>query len=512
MNTNLSSSVPSQLETECLVVVVLDRSEKDQSEKDQSKKDKPVVTVESSDAAVREAAKDVVSSGEVTGKTFETTLLHRPAGLKAKRLLLLGGGKAKTFSAAELRKLAGAAVRTLKSKSIRSFAFVVPESTVPASQGVPAIVEGAFVGNFDPGYYKSDRNEKEQKIDALTVVVPGNAKGDAKALESAMQAGRIVAESQNFARDLINEPSNRMTPTMMAERAKKMAAEVGLNCETYGADKIKQLKMGAFWGVAQGSDEPPALIVLRYDPVGAADKVHLGLVGKAVTFDTGGISIKPADGMEKMKYDMAGGATMIGAMRAIALLKPKVKVTAIVCATENMPSGKAQKPGDVQIAMSGKSIEIINTDAEGRLVLADGLCYARQLGCTHLVDAATLTGAVVVALGYVNAGIFASDDQMYERFANANKQAGEKMWRLPLDDEYKETLKSNIADMVNAGSRWGGAIFAAMFLKEFAEDTPWIHLDIAGTAWMEEAKPWIAKGPSGIALRSLVEFVKGWGA
>src|SRR5256884_3378911 len=510
MNTNLSSSVPSQLETDCLVVVVLD-----QSEKDQSKKDKPVVTVESSDAGVREAAKDVIASGEVTGKTFETTLLHRPAGLKAKRLLLVGGGKAKTFSAAELRKLAGAAVRTLKSKSIRSFAFVVPESAVPASQGLRAIVEGAFVGNFDPGYYKSDRNEKDQKIDGVTIVVPGNVQGDAhdaKAMESAMQAGRIVAESQNFTRDLVNEPSNRMTPTMMAERAKKMAAEVGLNCETYGADKIKQLKMGAFWGVAQGSDEPPALIVLRYDPVGAADKVHLGLVGKAVTFDTGGISIKPADGMEKMKYDMAGGATMIGAMPAIALVKPKVKVIGIVCATENMPSGKAQKPGDIQTAMSGKTIEIINTDAEGRLVLADGLCYARQLGCTHLVDAATLTGAVVVALGYANAGIFANDDAMYERFTKALAKAGEKMWRLPLDDEYKEQIRSNIADIMNTGGRYGGAITAAMFLKEFAEDTPWLHLDIAGTAWMEDNKPWIARGPSGIALRSLVEFAKSLGS
>jgi leucyl aminopeptidase len=195
-------------------------------------------------------------------------------------------------------------------------------------------------------------------------------------------------------------------------------------------------------------------------------------------------------------------------MRAIAMLKPKVKVTAIICATENMPSGKAQKPGDVQIAMSGKSIEIINTDAEGRLVLADGLCYARQLGCTHLVDAATLTGAVVVALGYANAGVFANDDAMYERLEKAQAKAGEKMWRLPLDDEYKENIRSNIADMVNSGGRWGGAINAAMFLKEFAEDTPWIHLDIAGTAWMEEQKPWIAKGPSGIALRSLVEFVK----
>jgi leucyl aminopeptidase len=517
MNTNLSTSVPSQLETECLVVVVLDRAEKDRSEKD-----KPSPSVECADAAVREAAKDVISSGEVTAKPFETTLLHHPPGLKAKRLLLLGGGKAGNFSAAELRKLAGTAVRTLKSKSIHSFAFALPENAVSAPQGVRAFVEGAFVGNFDPGYYKSDRKDKDndQKIDAVTIVVQKDVQkdaqkdvsGDSNALESALQAGRIVAESQNFTRDLVNEPSNRMTPTILAERAKKMAAEVGLSCETHGADKIKALKMGAFWGVAQGSDEPPALIVLRYDPIGAAKDVHLGLIGKGVTFDTGGISIKPADGMEKMKYDMAGAATMIGAMRAIALLKPKVKVTAIICATENMPSGKAQKPGDVQIAMSGKSIEIINTDAEGRLILADGLCYARQLGCTHLVDAATLTGAVVVALGYVNAGIFASDDQMYERFANANKQAGEKMWRLPLDDEYKENLKSNIADMVNAGSRWGGAIFAAMFLKEFAEDTPWIHLDIAGTAWMEDNKPWIAKGPSGIALRSLVEFVKGWSA
>jgi leucyl aminopeptidase len=509
MNTNLSSSVPSQLETDCLVVVVLDRSE-DRQKSDRSEKDKPAPALESSDAAVREGAMDVLSSGEVTGKAFETTLLHNPTGLKAKRLLLLGGGKAKAFSAAELRKLAGAAVRTLKGKSIRTFAFVLPESAVAANEGVRAIVEGAFVGDFDPGYYKSDRKDKDndQKIDEVTVVVPG----DTKPLESAMHAGRVVAESQNFTRDLVNEPSNRMTPTILAERAKKMAADVGLRCEVHGADEIRQLKMGAFWGVAQGSDEPPALIVLRYEPEGAAKDVHLGLVGKGVTFDTGGISIKPADGMEKMKYDMAGAATMIGAMRAIALLKPKVKVTAIICATENMPSGKAQKPGDVQIAMSGKSIEIINTDAEGRLILADGLYYARQLGCTHLVDAATLTGAVVVALGYVNAGIFASDDQMYERFANANKQAGEKMWRLPLDDEYKENLKSNIADMVNSGSRYGGAIFAAMFLKEFAEDTPWIHLDIAGTAWMEENKPWIAKGPSGIALRSLVEFVKGWSA
>jgi leucyl aminopeptidase len=259
--------------------------------------------------------------------------------------------------------------------------------------------------------------------------------------------------------------------------------------------------------VAQGSDEPPALIVLRYEPADATGSV-LGLVGKGVTFDTGGISIKPADGMEKMKYDMAGGATMLGAMRAIALLKPKRKVIGIVCATENMPSGKAQKPGDVQIAMSGKAIEIINTDAEGRLVLADGLHYARQLGCTELIDAATLTGAVVVALGQINAGVFCNNDGLYERFLKAQTTQGEKMWRMPLDEEYRELIRSNIADIINSGGRYGGAITAAMFLKEFVEDTPWIHLDIAGTTWIEDGKPWIAKGPSGIALRSIVEFAR----
>ena len=506
MKTTISFSTPAQLETESLVAVVLDHSEKDQidqAQKDKHKDTKPQLKLATGDAAVQSAAADLLASGELTGKPFEINLLHKPVGVKAKRLLLIGAGSAKKFSSYDLRRIAGAAVRTLKSRGIRSFAFVAPPS-IPAEEAVNAIVEGALVGNFDPDYYRSDR--KDQKIDALTIVTAG----DKSALEKAANQAQIIGDSQNFTRDLVNEPSNRMTPTILADRAKKMCQEVGLKCEVYGADKIKEMKMGAFWSVAQGSDEPPALIVMKYEPGGAPEKPVLGLVGKGITFDTGGISIKPADGMEKMKYDMAGGATMIGAMRAIALLKPKVKVIGIVCATENMPSGKAQKPGDVQIAMSGKSIEIINTDAEGRLVLADGLFYARQLGCTHLVDAATLTGAVVVALGYANAGIWANDDAMYERFHKANNEAGEKMWRLPLDDEYKENIKSSIADIVNSGGRWGGAINAAMFLKEFAEDTPWIHLDIAGTAWMEDQKPWIAKGPSGIALRSLVEFVKGF--
>ncbi|MGH7186107.1 MAG: leucyl aminopeptidase, partial [Pseudomonadota bacterium] len=410
---------------------------------------------------------------------------------------------------AELRRAAGAAVRFLKPRSLRSLALVAPDLPDGPAESIRAIVEGAFVGDFDPDTYKSDR--KDQRIEQLTVVAPASA--DRKAAQAALEEGRILGESQNFTRDLVNEPGNRMTPTMLGARARQMAEAVAsphLTCEVLGADKIKELKMGAFWSVAQGSDEPPALIVVRWSPPGAPPAPVLGLVGKGITFDSGGISIKPSDGMEKMKYDMAGGAAMLGAMRAIALLQPKVKVIAVVCATENMPSGKAQKPGDVQIAMSGKSIEIINTDAEGRLVLADGLAYARQLGCTHLVDAATLTGSCVVALGMVNAGIFATDEAMYQRFRQALERSGEKMWRLPLDDEYAEMIKSNIADMVNSGGRWGGAVTAAMFLKEFAEETPWIHLDIAGVAWVEETKPWIAKGPSGIAVRSLVEFVQSY--
>jgi leucyl aminopeptidase len=501
MKTTISLSTPAEVESEALVAVVLDHAEPAPNEKDQ----KPQLKVATVDSALQSVAADLLASGEVTGKPLETNLLHKPASLKAKRLLLICGGSAKKFSSYDLRRIAGAAVRTLKSRGIRSLAFVAPPG-IAAEEATRAIVEGAHVGNFDPDYYRSDR--KDQKIDTIAIV----AGGDKSALEKAAAEAQVIGESQNFTRDLVNEPSNRMTPTILAERAKKMCAETGLKCDVYGPDQIKEMKMGAFWSVAQGSDEPPALIVMKYEPAGAPEKPVIGLVGKGITFDTGGISIKPADGMEKMKYDMAGGATMIGAMRAIALLKPNVKVIGIVCATENMPSGKAQKPGDVQIAMSGKSIEIINTDAEGRLVLADGLHYAKQLGCTHLVDAATLTGAVVVALGYANAGVFANDDNMYERFHSANEKAGEKMWRLPLDDEYKEQIRSSIADIMNTGGRWGGAITAAMFLKEFAEDTPWIHLDIAGTAWMEDQKPWIAKGPSGIALRSLVEFVKGFAA
>jgi leucyl aminopeptidase len=507
MKTVLSTQSPYQVETECLIVGVLDRGDKEN----------PQPELQTSDNAIRQVAQELIAAKEITGKASETLLLHRPQGLRAKRVLFVGGGKAKNFTTPELRKLAGTAVRFLKSKNIKSFAILAPDGggaqtgptgpsplVVEIAEAVTALVEGAYVADFDPDYYRSDR--KDQKVQEFTILL--NEEINPLPLERAVEEGRIVAESQNFTRDLVNEPSNRMTPTVLADRAQKMCEEVGLPCEVYGPDKIKELKMGAFWSVAQGSDEEPRLIVMRYEPTNAPQIPVLGLVGKGITFDTGGISIKPADGMEKMKYDMAGGATMIGAMRAIALLKPNVRVIGIVCATENMPSGKAQKPGDVQIAMSGKSIEIINTDAEGRLVLADGLHYARQLGATHLLDAATLTGACVVALGYVNAGVFCNDEQFFEQFNEALKLSGEKMWRLPVDAEYQELIKSDIADIKNTGGRWGGAISAAMFLKEFVEETPWIHLDIAGTAWIEDSKSWIAKGPSGVAVRSIIELAK----
>ena len=495
MDTRLIVGNIADVETECLVVIAIDHGEKQKNEPKLSLKD-----------PAQNAAAELISSGEVTGKLFEAAMLHRPQGLKAKRLLVVGGGKAKNFSHTEARKAAGVALRFLKPKMIKNCAIAVPDLGSGSEEGVRAVVEGAFVANFDPDTYRSDRKDLSMK--EVAVVAPAGS--DSGRLQRAVDQARIIGESQNFTRELVNEPGNRLTPVMLADRARKMCESVGLKCEIMGPEKIRELKMGAFWSVAQGSDEEPRLIVMRYEPEGAPEKPVLGLIGKGITFDTGGISIKPADGMEKMKYDMAGGAAMIGAMRAIALLKPKVKVISIVCATENMPSGKAQKPGDVQIAMSGKSIEIINTDAEGRLVLADGLHYARKLGATHLIDAATLTGACVVALGMVNAGAFTNNDDIYQHFSKALERSGEKFWRMPIDNEYQDYIRSDIADIKNTGGRYGGAITAAMFLKEFVDDTPWIHLDIAGTAWVEETKSWIAKGPSGIAVRSLVEFVRSY--
>jgi leucyl aminopeptidase len=404
-----------------------------------------------------------------------------------------------------LRKLAGAALRYLKLRSVKKCALLLRESdtTQAAAQ---AAAEGLIFADFESDKYKTKKeNGKVMESAAIAGWDAANQAAGAKALER----GRIVAESQNFSRDLVNEPSNRLTPRILAEKAEAMAREAGLACEIFDEKKIAELKMGALLSVAQGSVEPPRVIVLTYTPASPKPGAPvLGLVGKAVTFDTGGISIKPAENMEKMKYDMAGGATMLGVMRAIAALKPSVKVIAVIPATENMPGGRAQKPGDVQVAMSGKTIEVINTDAEGRLILADGITYAKQLGCTHLVDAATLTGAIVVALANVNVGVFGSDQAFTDKLLASAKACGEKMWLMPIDDDYREMIKSTIADIQNVGSgKGGGAVTAAMFLKEFTGETPWVHLDIAGTAWLDDAKPWAAKGASGVAVRTLIDLI-----
>jgi leucyl aminopeptidase len=506
MNTNLAFAPTFDVETELLAVFAVDAAPKGSS--------KPEVRLLAGDDAVANAARTVLDGGEFKAEPCETLLLHSPSGLKARRLLIVGLGKSAKLTPHEVRKGAGAAVRFAKPRGLREVAIAVPVAeALDPKLTVRALAEGAVIGDFDSDTYRSDR--KDRSVQSVQVVVPPAA--DQGAAEAALREGVIVGESQNFARALVNEPGNRLTPTVLGQRAAEMCREFGIQCEVYGTDKLRELKMGAFLSVTQGSDEPPALIVMTYEPQGApAGPVLgpvLGLVGKGITFDTGGISIKPSDNMEKMKYDMAGGAAMIGAMRAIAQLQPPVKVIGIVCAAENMPSGKAQKPGDVQIAMPapgkpGKAIEIINTDAEGRLVLADGITYAKQLGATHLIDAATLTAAVAIALGQLNAGIFANDDDSYQRFTDGLKVSGERFWRLPLDDDYRDVIKSSIADIKNTGGRYGGAINAAMFLKEFAEETPWLHLDIAATAWNDDAKPWMASGPTGIAVRSVIEWIR----
>jgi leucyl aminopeptidase len=509
MKTQLKFALLAGVETELLAVLAADA----QTSKAPDATPEPVLLT--ADAAVLAAASAVLASGEFKAGANETLLLHAPAGLAAKRLLLVGLGKQFNATANSVRLAAGTAVRFIKPRGIRELIVALPEhnsKTLPHAASVRAAVEGAFVGDFDPDTYRSDRTDRG--VESFTVAAPPNA--DKGATQAAFAEGVILGESQNFTRSLVNEPGNKLTPTQLGQRAAQMASEVGLQCEVHSTEKLHELKMGSFWAVAQGSAEPPALIVLRYEPEGVQDGPVLGLVGKGITFDTGGISIKPSENMEKMKYDMAGGAAMLGAMRAIALLKPRVRVLCVVCAAENMPSGTAQKPGDVQTAMPlaagkpGKTIEVINTDAEGRMVLADGLTYARQLGATHLIDAATLTGACVVALGMINAGVFSNDDPTYAKFDAALAASGEKFWRLPLGEEYAEMIKSDIGDIKNTGGRWGGASTAAEFLKVFAEDTPWIHLDIAGVAWVEDSKPYIAKGPSGIAVRSILEWVRSY--
>jgi len=454
---------------------------------------------EAAPAEVKFAApwfEEMKASGEFSGKAEELAVLHQPQGIRAKRLVAAGGGKRESF---DLRKCVATVTRALKQKGVKTLAWWLNGGDAEAA------VEGAILGNFEPDQYKTANQGKP--LEAFLAV---SATSDPQ-LDKAFERGRIIAESQNFARTLVNEPANRLTPSVLADRARAMAVESGLECEVLDQDRMKQLGMGALLGVAQGSAEPPALIIVRYKPA-AAPKTndHLALVGKGVTFDTGGVSIKPAEGMEKMKYDMAGGAAVLGAMRAIAQLKPAIPVTAFVPAVENMVGARAQRPGDIVKSLNGKTVEVLNTDAEGRLILIDAITYAKKLGVTHMVDAATLTGAIVIALGHVNIGAFTNNDAMLGKVMGAARAEGEKMWQMPLDEDYKDLLKSAFADLANIGGRWGGAISAAWFLKEFADDTPWVHLDIAGTAWLDDAKPYMAKGPSGVCVRTFTRLAMDW--
>ncbi|MGC2529427.1 MAG: leucyl aminopeptidase, partial [Candidatus Acidiferrum sp.] len=481
------------LETEALVTYVFEEADPVQGR------------IAEIDQTANGLLRKLAKGGELTGKTLEMTLIHAPAGLKASRLLLVGAGKREKFDSAVLRKISGSALRYLKSRGVHNFAFAVREANA-TEDAAQAVVEGAIAADFESDKYKTDK-KNDKSIE--TVLLAGYSEAERAAGEKGLARGRIIAESQNFARDLINEPSNKLTPKILAEKAEAMAKQAGLAVEILDEKKIADLKMGALLSVAQGGPEPPRMIVITYTPANLKPGAPvIGLVGKAVTFDTGGISIKPSEGMEKMKYDMAGGATMIGVMRALAALKPNVKVICVVPSTENMPGGKAQKPGDIQTAMSGKTIEVLNTDAEGRLILADGVHYAKQLGATHLVDAATLTGAIVVALASINVGVFGGTDQAWtDKVLASAKAAGEKMWQMPMDDEYREFIKGTVADIQNIGSgKGGGSITGAWFIREFAGDTPWVHLDIAGTAWNDDAKTWLAKGPTGVALRTLVHL------
>ncbi|MCI0337591.1 MAG: leucyl aminopeptidase [Acidobacteria bacterium] len=445
----------------------------------------------------------LIETGELTGKSGESSYVHNPGDIKARRLLLLGAGKLDEFNLDVVRKMAGTAARMLRGKKARSFAFL-RRSQLPLGESAQAATEGALLALFDPDkYHTNDKTEGH-----LETMILATTEGDKNELDRGVERGRIVAEAANFAREVINEPSNLMTPTELARRAEEVAREFGLEIDVLDEARMKEMNMGALLGVAQGSAEPAKMIVLRYRPQAESDET-IAIVGKGITFDTGGISIKPADGMEKMKYDMAGGATTIAALRAIAQLKPSVNVIGIVPATENMPGGRAQRPGDVVRAMTGKTIEVINTDAEGRLVLADAVAYARYLGATKIVDLATLTGAVSIALGDIYVAVLGTDQELIDRIIAAGRNAGEKIWQLPLDKEYREQIKSEIADIKNIGGRKAGTITGAYFIREFVEETPWAHLDIAGTAWNETLKPYLAVGPTGVGVRTLVNLVCG---
>lgn len=450
-----------------------------------------------------------VSSREFVGKSFDLYFTALAGDeWRARRLALVGAGLRASLGPVQARRLATTVGLAVRAKRISRAALVCRGASETLSSDawaelVQATTEGLTLAEFHGGSYKT--GDAPPPIPEWTIVAPGAP----AAVAHAVRRGRVLGESSNRARELANEPGNLLTPRTFASRIAALAAEGGVRAEILEHQQIEALGMGMLLGVAQGSAEPARLVVLRYDPpasAGPATLPVLGLVGKGVTFDTGGISIKPAEAMDRMKDDMAGGAAVASAMRAIGLLGAPIRVLGIVPIAENMPSGTAIRPGDVLKSAEGKTVEVINTDAEGRLILGDALWYARQLGATHLVDVATLTGAVVVALGRITSGVLGAPDTWVEHVRAAGERAGDSMWPLPLFEEYRDQLKSEIADMSNTGGRPAGSITAAMFLKEFTGGLPWAHIDIAGTAWAEEAKPYQPKGATGVAVRTLANL------
>ena len=479
-----------------------------------------VAGAEALDTDLRELCERIVAAGEFKGEEG-TSLLVRAA----RRLMLVGFGARADFDDAALRRAAGLAARVARDANVLTLRFVLPQSDGRARDEVRAAAEGAQLGLYENGFYQAE-DEDARALEQFSLVVAGDVdEGDAGgnseegaggvheegagSFREELERARAVAESVNWARELVDEPGLSLTPREFARRASEMAAEFGLKVESLNAEEIRARGMGGLLGVAQGSDEEPALIVIRYEPEDAgADDELWAFVGKGITFDTGGISIKHGLDMYEMKSDMAGGAAALGALRAIAQLKPRRRVAAIVPTTENMPSGKAIKPGDVVRTLAGYTIEVVDTDAEGRLILVDGIAYAKSLGATRLVDLATLTGSIIVALGAHRAGLFSNDDEWAARVLAASERAGEPAWRMPVSDDYKKRIESPIADFKNYGGK-PDATAAALLLSKFAGETPWVHLDIAGTAWYDVPQPHAPKGASGAGVRTLVELVCG---
>ncbi len=453
--------------------------------------------------------RELLVTKEFEGKANETVLFHTHGKIPARRVLLLGLGKKKDVSLDQFRQALGHAAKRVRLARAGSLAALIPDLPVPGASIVEiaqAMVEGAILGGYQFTAYRSN-NHAGKELAHMTILVSNkNAAGQAK---EGVRRGVATAEATVFVRDLCNHPSNVMTPSRIGQEAKAIAKETGVSLKILEQKDMERLGMGALLGVARGSHEPPKFIILEYKGSKAPknDGRPVVLVGKTITFDTGGISLKPAENMEQMKADMTGGAEVLATIRAAARLRLPLHLISILPATENMPGGRAMKPGDVLKTLSGKTVEVQNTDAEGRLILSDGLAYATRYKPAALIDIATLTGACVVALGQFAIGMFGNDARLKDAMRNAGLKAGERVWEMPLWEEYFEQLKSDVADMRNIGGRGGGMITAALFLSKFVEDYPWVHLDIASTDWSERERAYIPKGPTGIGTRLLIQYL-----